>query len=418
MKICHFTDYLPKYHRLWGGSEQGCYRIVKLLLKNGVDACIAGTTPFKKVEEFEFHEIPTWEKYLNRKIIWRYEKLKDACFPFDFQAFFSSYFLLKRLKPDIVHLHRVNYISFAPVLSAKLLKIPVVASLYDYWHICPNLILVDYDRNENCKSFHGPRCISCYRANENKNLDNFLYALRRTGFDVFLKRIDAFHVLSNSSKNILQNYGIEEKKIKAIPIPFPMDFAMEEETPTNKNIILFVGTIEFRKGLEVIVKALQNVVEIFPDLKLIVIGGITDLKYYERIKLFIEKNSLEKNVEFKGKLAFEETKEYFKRAEIIVIAEQWENMSPVALTEAMAFGKPIVVGKAGGLADLIEHEKEGMLARYNEPSDFAEKIIYLLKNTQKAHELGIKAREKIKAIVDEKEVFKKLMAMYEPLISS
>jgi glycosyltransferase involved in cell wall biosynthesis len=375
-----------------------------------------GTRPEKPVEEFEFHEIPTWEKYFNRKIIWRYERLKDTCFPFDFQSFFSSYFLLKKLKPDVVHLHRVNYISFAPVLSAKLLKIPVVASLYDYWNICPNLILVDRERKEHCKSFHGPRCISCYRASGNKNLDNFGYAFRRAGFDVFLKKIDAFHVLSNSSRNILRRYGIPEKKIRVIPIPFLGDLTAEEKLPVESNLMLFVGTIEFRKGLEVVVKALPVVINRFPDAKLVVIGGITEQEYYERIRLFIAKNNLEKNVEFKGKLAFEETKEYFKKAEIVVIAEQWENMSPVALTEAMIFAKPVVAGNAGGLPELIEHGKTGMLARYNDPLDFAEKIIYLLENKHESKNMAMLANEKAKAVLDEKSIFLKFTRLYESLI--
>lgn len=416
MKICHITDYLPNYHKIWGGAEQGCYRIIQLLSKNSFEICVMGTKPLKKINEiFQFYEIPTWERYFNIKFLWRYEKVKDLCLPFDSQAFFSTFHLLKKIGPDVLHLHRINFISFAPVLCAKLLNIPVVLSLYDYWSICPNLLLVNSE-NVICRKYQGVRCFYCIKRGGSKQIDDGLVVLRKIGFDFFLKKIDIFHVLSNSSKNLLRNYGITEERVKVIPLPSPISPGEVTNTDAEAGLTLFVGWVEPRKGLDIVVKAIDEVRHSCPQVKLVVLGGITDVNYSSGIDFYIKQHKLERNIEFKGKISFKQVNEYLKKAEIVVIAEQWENMSPVILTEAMALAKPIVAGEIGGIPEFIDDGKNGLLAQYNSSKDFADKIVWFLKNKQQAKEIGQKAREKILSMSSESNLASQFREMYDELV--
>lgn len=416
MKICHATDCLPSYHRIWGGAEQACYRIINLLTINNVNVCVIGTKPIKKIDEkFHFYKIPTWEEFFNKKIIWRYERIKDLILPFDPLSFFRTLLLLKKIKPDILHLHRVNLLSYSLILSAKLLNIPTVISIYDYWCICPTGLLLKPDKNI-CKTFHGPQCLKCFPVFKLNQLDAIIVILRKIFFDFFLYSIDMFHVLSDSSAQILKNYGINPQKIKTIPLPISRNTTDDPGCEIEKGLLLFVGWIEYRKGLDIIVSAMPEILNSFPDTKLVAIGEMNDEEYLKKIKLDIKKYNLQNCVQLLGKLPSQETKRFIQKAEIVVIAEQWENMAPVILTEAMSYGKPIVAGCIGGIPELITDKENGLLARYDEPADFAKKIIWLLKNKETAKNFGKKAREKIKSLTDEEKTIEKFMEMYNELV--
>jgi len=88
-------------------------------------------------------------------------------------------------------------------------------------------------------------------------------------------------------------------------------------------------------------------------------------------------------------------------------------MSPVFLLEAMAARKTVVAGKIGGIPEYITNGEDGLLARYNDPGDFARQIIRALKNQQLANDLGYQAGEKVKTLCNPAESLNKLTSCYE-----
>ena len=67
MKICHATNFLPRYHKIWGGAEQACYLIVDLLVKNGHEVSVIATEPDVLPQEgFNFYSLPVMQTFLNR----------------------------------------------------------------------------------------------------------------------------------------------------------------------------------------------------------------------------------------------------------------------------------------------------------------------------------------------------------------
>ncbi len=62
MKICYVTNYLPGYHKTWGGAEQACYKMAKFLVKNNQEVIVLATKTNRKVEEnFAFYPISILE---------------------------------------------------------------------------------------------------------------------------------------------------------------------------------------------------------------------------------------------------------------------------------------------------------------------------------------------------------------------
>lgn len=417
MKICFATNYLPGYHKIWGGAEQACYRLIKLLCKKNYQISVLCTSPVKEPREvFNFFPIKTMEDYFCNSFSRYLTKVKLLCLPFDPVSFLHTRILLKKIKPDILHLHNFDMLSYSLVENAKFLKIPVLATIYDYGNICPKENLFDRE-GKICESFHGPHCIKCYSQAKFRQLHRILLFFRRHFFNFFLKKIDAFIVLSESSARILYRYGISKKKVYLIRQVLPFEKVdISGVSELEKRSILYVGWLEPRKGLHIIIEAMSYIIRGFSDVKLYAIGELYDEEYKNRIVDLIKRFNLDKNIFILGKKDYHEVKEFIWKAHIVVVPEQWENMSPVVLVEAMAQAKPIVASQIGGIPEFIKDGRNGLLADPKDSIRFAEKIIYMLKNEEEAKTMATKAREDITRICDENQILNKLLGLYRSLL--
>ena len=150
------------------------------------------TKPLKRIDEekegFKFFAIPTANDFFGEKMGGLLKR------PFDPLVYFCSCRILKKIKPDIVHVHSFGSLGFGVVLAAKKLGIPVAFSVYNYWCFCPSQTLM---RNDNtvCSEFHGPQCIKCL-AEKRDWLQKISLNKRRAIFDFFLfNRVDKFIAL-------------------------------------------------------------------------------------------------------------------------------------------------------------------------------------------------------------------------------
>mgnify|MGYP001576941359 CR=1 FL=1 len=426
MKIFHITDHLPGYHKVWGGAEQAAYRIVKLLcrskdIENWVittnPTCSSMLTEDEKEfsnEDFRFHAIKSMEYYAGKRFEFLTSGFKNRGIPFDPVSFFSSYKLFRKTRPDLIHVHKANLLSFSVIQSAILLKIPVILSVYDYWYFCPAVSLVKGD-GRLCDEFHGVQCIGCDALKDWKILTKVLLFFRwKKLFDYYYSNINAFIVLSESSANILKSYGINEKKIYVIHQVFPLkDWEASSVYDIEDNSILFAGWVDEKKGLHILIDAMPEILKKVPDAKLYVLELTSYKEYKNKILKKIDEYGLKNKVFMLGRLSPDEFKGYLKKANIVVVPEQWKNMSPVIIAEAMAKAKPIVASRIGSIPEFIEHGISGFLAEYNNPKDFAEKIIRILQDKNKAIEMGKKARQMALDIFDEKKAEIKLMELYK-----
>jgi glycosyltransferase involved in cell wall biosynthesis len=419
MKIVHATNYLPFYHAIFGGGEQAVYRLAKLQVKKGYDVYVLSTKPVKKPkEDFKFFSVNIMEDYFS-KIKSFVSAFKLVFFPVDLISFFSSYKILKKIRSDILHLHNFNILSFSILQAAKILKIPVVLSIYDYWYFCPLAMLFDKDWNV-CKKYHGVHCSACLKTRS--NIPEFLIKpflfFRKVLFDHFLNKIDAFITLSNSSSRILKYYGINEEKIYTIPLSFSFkDIGFKISKKTEKNLILYVGWLVPHKGLHILIEAMPDILKKIPNAKLLVHGDdAVNKKYTSSIKEKIKMLGLEKNVLLLGKRSYDEVKADHSRASIIVIPEQWENMSPLFLIESMLSEKAIVASRIGGIPEFIKERETGLLADPKNPKDFAKKIIWILGNQKYAKKMGKAARKFALKVFDEDKTFNEIIELYKKLL--
>lgn len=388
MKICHITNYLLGYHRSSGGAEQACLNTIKALYTQGVENIVAATKPLKQPmeKEFDFYSVTISEDLLG----WKLSFIKRI-FYFDFLSFFSLRKILKKTKPGIVHLYNFDLISLSAISAAKSLKIPVVFSVYDYWVFSTDKGITFNDS-----------------------------WMRRKIFNHFIKKIDVLIVLSNHSKKLLEEGGIKENKIKIVPLLMTDEKEKMSQTAQDKNLIVFLGWIQPRKGLRVLVEALPEIAEKNPKARLCVLGMKEDQSYLNGIIDFIKENKLEKNIIWRRNTTkTNNPAEYYDKmgkAAIVAVPEQWPNMSPVIIAESLAAGKVVVASRLGGIPDIIEDGVSGLLASYDNPNDFADKIIKALSDDNLSANISAGAVKRYEEIFDNNKNTIKIIKIYESLI--
>jgi len=415
MRIAYISDYLADYHLRAGGADWACWRIGELL--NNKYFFIEYFTRFPdkkdKNKAKNIHFVPITEDFFPLFIAKYLEVLKWYIWQID--PFALIYFLLKFLwqRPDIVHLHRFRSLTMSPLLAARLLKIPVYFSVYDYWMFCVLETLID-EKNLSCRRFHGLWCWKC-TPKKFIFIQQGLLLFRKFIFNLGLYRINRFVVLSTSSLNILTEYGIDKEKITIIPLSYDKKIT-ENPRPESpeENTLLYVGWIQKRKGLDILLKALAIVKSKISSVKLYIIGKevIWEKQYRLYLEQIIEENNLNDNIIWLGQKSNDEVQKFIRKSEIVIVPEQWGNMSPLIIGEAMFNYRPVIASCLGGIPDFVLDSKTGFLFEPRSISDLAEKIIYLLKNKNIAIQMGDKARELAEKIFSEKTIINKYLDLY------
>lgn len=418
MRILHLSNHLPGYHNTWGGAEQAALRLIKALAKEGHDIAVAALPQENRVEDgLNIFQIKTVDGLIAGPIGAAIRKAKRVWMPFDPLTYLDFSKVLKSIKPDVVHFHLINLLSLSPVYAAWRAGIPTVMSIYDYQLFCPNLTLIDFE-GRICRRYNGPECFECMDPPQARSLHRFFLKRRREIFNFFLDKIDVYSVLSGSSAEILRGYGVPDEKIRVIHQNFPLEgFKPSRAENIERHSILLLGWVQERKGAHILCEALRHVKGEFPDVKLYIAGELADPEYKERVVRLAREGGVEASVQIVGRVGKEELESLFERAEIVAVAEQWENMSPVVLVEAMARGKRIVAGNVGGIPEFIEDGGTGLLADYNNPSSFADKIKWAFSHPDDMNRMGEEAVAAVKDICDEKVILDKYDELYKDLAS-
>jgi glycosyltransferase involved in cell wall biosynthesis len=174
------------------------------------------------------------------------------------------------------------------------------------------------------------------------------------------------------------------------------------------NITLgFVARLEKEKGAEYLIKALHLCHSRGGgNLKLKILGDGTQRKSLETMS---NQLGLKKNIEFLG---FKNNPtEFYQEIDILIIPSLWEGLSIVAL-EAMSAEIPIIASNAGGLKEIIEDRKTGLLFEPENSKNLAEKILWAIENSDKMNMMAQNAKIKVKDF-DIKKKAKEYERIYE-----
>lgn len=183
-------------------------------------------------------------------------------------------------------------------------------------------------------------------------------------------------------------------------------FNVDQNTP----VLLCVAELNERKGQDVLIEAFKNVIKKAPKAKLIFVGdGPARERFQEQAAHF------KSAVQFLGRQ--ENVATLMAASDLFVLPSRREAFGLV-LVEAGIVEVPIIASNVGGIQEVIEHNKTGILVEPENPEELAEKIIDLLSHPEHAHALGSAAQKHMSAIFSAERMAQETVRVYDGILTS
>lgn len=178
--------------------------------------------------------------------------------------------------------------------------------------------------------------------------------------------------------------------------------------PTSR-VLLFVGRLTRAKGLDVLLDAFS----MLEQDAVLLIAGDGPL----RDELFTR--AYRKNIEQRARfLGFrKDIPKLLMASDMFVLPSRWEGI-PIALLEAMACGKPIAASGVGGITEVIDHGRDGLLVSPGDVDALHQVLRLLLNDHTLAERLGRAAKSKAATQFSVGVVEKQLLDLYEEIIET
>ncbi|WP_075617250.1 glycosyltransferase family 4 protein [Paenisporosarcina indica] len=188
---------------------------------------------------------------------------------------------------------------------------------------------------------------------------------------------------------------------------------------SQDELIFFVPRRLTRKnGVIYPVLSFPPVLEKFPNAR-IVYAGTGEM--FEEIKAKAAELGVADQVTLLGAVAHKDMVEYFALSDVVLVPSIYsagvEEATSISALEAMGSGVPLIACAVGGLKEIVDHEKDGLLVEERNEEDLSNAMIRLLSNKQEGSQLAIAARQKV---IDEYSHFaasEKYEAIYKQAIS-
>jgi glycosyltransferase involved in cell wall biosynthesis len=289
---------------------------------------------------------------------------------------------VREFRPDVVHAHNLY-----PMLSPSALAacrregVPVVLSVHNYSMTCPHWV---HFRNGNlCEKCVGGREYHCVLQNCRGNrIESLGYALRTATarkFGLFRKNATLVIALTRFARQRLIDSGFSADQVVVLP---NMVDQVEAPSVTNKGqYVAFAGRFSAEKGIDTLLDAAREHAHIPVRL-----AGDGPLAHQDM--------SAPGQVTFAGRLERKGMDRFFRNARMVVVPSRWFEVCPLVISESMMHGLPVIASRIGGLGELVEEGKTGLLFEPGNHQDLAAKIALLWNNPRLCHAMGQAGRAK------------------------
>lgn len=171
----------------------------------------------------------------------------------------------------------------------------------------------------------------------------------------------------------------------------------------DRRVILTLARVVERKGHDLVIRALPQILSRVPD-AVYLVAGPGEAGLLNRLRRLADELGVGSAVVFAGSLPGDEVPLYYNACEVYVMPSRVLAASGdtegfgITFLEANACGKPVVGGRSGGVADAIEDGITGFLVDPADPGDLAEKILILLANPDRARAMGQAGRGRVQEL--------------------
>ncbi|MVN20615.1 XrtY-associated glycosyltransferase XYAG1 [Mucilaginibacter arboris] len=382
MKIIQISaSYKPAV--VYGGPTMSVSKLSEELVKSGLQVEVLTTLANGKSELSFTAGAITWIEGVAVRFFKRLTKDHSHFSPALLKHLFLA--IKKTDEPLVIHIHAWwNLVSVLACLIAQIKKVPVVLS--------PRGTLSSY-------SF----------GNKHHLVKKWMHFLAG-------KKLLAnccFHVTSEQEKQEILSL-VHPKQIKIIPnfISLP---ELPQQVSTDKTTLLkllFLSRIEAKKGLEILLEALDKIS--FPYL--LTIAGTGEPEYINSLKKIVHKRSMEAFVSWIGFQEYENKFNVLQAHDLLVLPSYNENFGNVVI-ESLAVGTAVLISSNVGLAAYVNRNYLGWTFD-NQPKMLKEQLIKINSNRQWLDEIRLQSPKQIRQDFADGQLVKQYLELYQAVIAT
>ncbi len=200
--------------------------------------------------------------------------------------------------------------------------------------------------------------------------------------------------------------AVSKEKIKVIPNFFLSQKIQGHGRRNKKTIIMYAGRLSYEKGVDILLSALGNTF----NSKVFIVGDGSEKRNLEN---FVKRNNLP--VSFLGRKTHKETLRVLERADICVVPSRWSEPFGNVILDATACGALVIAASTGGIPEIIQDHKTGLLFNPEDPGDLRKKIDWALSHPREKEKIVSAAREGLKKFKS-KDYMKRLVSVFSLVI--
>lgn len=285
---------------------------------------------------------------------------------------------LETFRPDVVHV-RMFTTQLSPLILPLLREVPTVYNAPWYETICPTGLKLLRD-GTRCEEPAGRACRRC--------LSRRAWVALMVQQRLIVRWLDAFDVVvanSETTRAKLVANGVDATRRIYNGVPSrPMRPSLDE-----RPVIAYAGRLSHEKGVDVLVEAFARVAAALPEAELLLVG---DGPLRTEIDDRVAANGLASRVKMTGQLNRIDAERTMDAAWIQVAPSLLEEPFGIAAAEAMMRGTAVVASEGGGLGEIVEAGRGGILVPPGDANALAEALIGLARDRDRVDLLGATGR--------------------------
>jgi glycosyltransferase involved in cell wall biosynthesis len=313
--------------------------------------------------------------------------------------------LLTQIQPDVIHIGHLNHISTSIIEEIVKHDIPIIYTLHDYWLMCPRGQFIQRNPPVTeelwalCDEQHDQKCAErCYAgyfsgAKHEITIDINYWTdwvqRRMNHIRSITQHVNYFIAPSRYLyQRYVKDFALPEQKIIYLDYGFDLQRLQNRQRVQGTPFTFgYIGTHIPAKGIQQLISAFGLVKG---DCQLI-IWGRPRPQNTEGLKAIAATLPLETQARIKWLPEYRNehiVNDVFNHVDCIVVPSIWVENSPLVIHEALQVRLPVITADAGGMAEYVQHEKNGLLFKHRDIQSLAQQMQRLVDNPQLAQQLG------------------------------
>ena len=415
MKILLTTHvFLPEY---FGGTETLVLGVALALKQRGHNVTVVTGYPENdepsNINQFDEHEVDSIRvirfKHGRTALGVQSSTMRNDYDNPVFEARFRQ--LLVEIEPDVVHFHHLERLSIKAIDACKERGIPAFLTATDFWYVCPTHTLsLPHEKmcggpavgSANClkhvASITQPKWVAgIVDAIPIGAIEATMYGLKSSNIEFSgrvgdvqalarrseiigarLPLLERIFVATSHAQIMLETAGITGGKFRVLPFGIKNHgYVKRIRQRTDMPLVLgFIGSMLPHKGLHILVEA-SKLLPADATVKIKIYGKspVGDSAYIKDLRMLAQGDE---RIKFYGTFENARMPVILDGIDALVIPSLWHENMPLVSLSAQAAGCPLIASDIGGLSDVIDPGKNGLLFSPGSASGLAQMIMRLL----------------------------------------